>query len=409
MRPEGAALAGEDFMGTFGFTRIATVAGGLALALAAAVPAAARPVAAPPANAFLYAVGCHSATDCEAVGYYALKSSPQDYSPLAEGWNGHSWQVQHVPAPAGATVTRLAGVACPAAKTCFAAGEIFRGVQTAPVLERWNGSTWSVQKFTTPSGAIDGELLAISCASVSFCVAVGDIIKGADSVPLLAGWNGQAWTGKVVTTGFTQSFLMGVACPATRTCVAAGEVLHGTNSYETYAGHWNGSSWTGRALSPPSGTLSSKLDSVACSAVGHCLAAGYAITATGQDTIADTLTGSAWKLSPPKNPSAQSKPWNTVNGASCPANGVCVAVGAIAASTGTVTLAEEWTGGRWKVLTTLNVAHDVGTILGGVACVSKTYCVAVGYSQSSPDNTGYSVLAERFNGTHWLMIAPKQP
>jgi hypothetical protein len=101
--------------------------------------------------------------------------------------------------------------------------------------------------------------------------------------------------------------------------------------------------------------------------------------------------------------------WNTVNGASCPANGDCIVVGGIGTDTATLTLAEVWTGGHWKVLPTLNVPHDVGTLLDGVACVSRTSCVAVGYSQSSPDNTGYSVLAERFNGAHWSMIAPKQP
>lgn len=397
-------------MGTFGITRITTIVGGLALALAAAIPAAAAPAApSAKANAFLYGVGCHSATDCEAVGFYALQSSPQDYSPLAEGWNGHGWQVQHVPAPTGATVTRLASVACPAAKTCFAAGKVYVGFQTAPVLERWNGSAWSVQKFTTPSGTIDGELLAISCASASLCVAVGDISKGIDSVPLVEEWNGHAWTGKVLTTGFTQSFLIGIACPAARTCVAGGEVLHGTNSFEPYAERWNGSSWAGRVLASPSGTLSSQLDTVACYAAGHCLAAGYVVTATGQDTVADTLTGSAWKLSPPKNPSAEARPWNTVNGSSCPASGVCIVVGAIGSNTATLTLAQEWTSGHWKVLPTLNVPHDIGTQLDGIACVSKTSCIAVGYSQSSSNNTGYSVLAEHFNGAHWSMIAPKQP
>jgi hypothetical protein len=310
--------------------------------------------------------------------------------------------------PKGATVTRLAGVACPAAKTCFAGGEIFVGVQTVPVLERWNGRTWSIQKFTTPSGTTDGELLAISCASANLCVAVGDTSKGSDSVPLLEDWNGHAWTGKVLTTGFTRSFLIGVACPATRTCVAVGEVLNGV--YEQYAERWNGSSWTGRVLAPPSGTIASQLDAVACYVAGHCLAAGYRITGTARDIVADTLTGSAWKLSLPKNPSTETTPWNTVNGASCPANGDCIVVGAIGGtSAATLTLAEEWTGGHWKVLPTLNVPHDVGTQLDGVACASRTSCVAVGYSQSSPDNTGYSVLAERFNGAHWSMITPKQP
>ncbi len=41
---------------------------------------------------------------------------------LAEGWDGVAWAVQSTPNPSGAAQPTLAGVSCPSATDCMAAG-----------------------------------------------------------------------------------------------------------------------------------------------------------------------------------------------------------------------------------------------------------------------------------------------
>src|ERR1700685_1481371 len=57
----------------------------------------------------LGAVSCPSTTSCTAVGWYS-NSSGVDV-PLAEYWNGSTWAMQTVPAPAG-QVLGLQAVSC---------------------------------------------------------------------------------------------------------------------------------------------------------------------------------------------------------------------------------------------------------------------------------------------------------
>jgi hypothetical protein len=90
----------------------------------------------------LNGVSCATATACESVGTYSLSGgSPA----LAESWNGAAWAVQTTPAISGSTYASLAGVSCATASLCWAAGEwIGSGGTSTPLLEKWDGTSWSV-------------------------------------------------------------------------------------------------------------------------------------------------------------------------------------------------------------------------------------------------------------------------
>ncbi len=85
---------------------------------------------------------------------------------------------------------------------------------------------------------------------------------------------------------------------------------------------------------------------------------------------------------------------------SCPSAPACTAVGSYTNQTGTLTLAERWTGSTWSIQTT--PAPSSGGQLVGVACASTTACITVG---SRPGGT----LAEGWNGSSWSIQSTPSP
>jgi hypothetical protein len=59
-------------------------------------------------------------------------------------------------------------VSCPSASFCVAAG--LTGNPVHPLIESWQGKTWSITR--TPSAPF-AEFWGVSCTSRRFCVAVG--------------------------------------------------------------------------------------------------------------------------------------------------------------------------------------------------------------------------------------------
>ena len=96
-------------------------------------------------------VSCGGSSSCVATGSYLVGGRSQS---LAEIWDGASWTVQILPRSAGALTTQLSGVSCSGPKACTAVGSYSTSSTTAAALvERWNGTGWSVQAATTPAGA----------------------------------------------------------------------------------------------------------------------------------------------------------------------------------------------------------------------------------------------------------------
>ena len=75
----------------------------------------------------------------------------------------------------------LSGVSCTSGSACIAVGSFGPGY--GPLAERWNGSSWSLQR--PPDPADDYGFDGVSCASSRHCIAVG----GGDE-PLAERWDG---------------------------------------------------------------------------------------------------------------------------------------------------------------------------------------------------------------------------
>src|SRR5262249_59492360 len=83
--------------------------------------------------------------------------------PLVERWNGTNWTIQHTPNPTGAASSVLGGVSCTAPSACTATGT----AANRPLAERWDGVKWRIQHTPSPAGG--GFLAAVSCTSAVAC------------------------------------------------------------------------------------------------------------------------------------------------------------------------------------------------------------------------------------------------
>jgi len=116
----------------------------------AAVAASTTAGVSAPLGAKLSAVSCPSSTICIAVGYAAESARV-----LAERWNGTSWKILPAPNPRGATSSSLNGVSCSSATACIAVGGDDKQadplIAAAPLAERWNGTSWNVLPTPDPA------------------------------------------------------------------------------------------------------------------------------------------------------------------------------------------------------------------------------------------------------------------
>ncbi|HEX9032603.1 MAG TPA: hypothetical protein VF834_12215 [Streptosporangiaceae bacterium] len=389
------------------------------------------------------AVSCPSATSCMAVGYY-LDSAGLTV-PLAETWNGTSWQQQTVPSPAGGRSPGLDGVSCISASFCEAVGITDEPGYTdsTAFAETWNGSSWSLQAVPSPAGATGVLLKAVSCASATFCEAVGSYLSSSYTILSLAEeWNGTTWTlqstPSQTASAPAPTQLDGVSCVSATFCEAV-------DFYGLLAERWNGTSWRAHSVAVPSGTSSPGLyavscrsrtfcevvgtyvdpsssaaltlfaerwdgtswheqsvpnsaswktpTAVSCASAAACETVGYKeVYTTGGDTfhaIAEVWNGTSWQAQRPT--SASGTALTELNGVSCAAANACEAGGALPVRM------EAWNGTSWATQPAVVPLGAASNALGAVSCASATFCAAVGDAATAP------ALADTWDGSAWTI------
>ena len=349
-------------------------------------------------GAELVGVSCISRSQCTATGMASTRSG-KNVKPLAERWNGTTWTVQTTPSPASRTVLGGAlagGVSCTSSTACVADGFSYSKKSMQLLGEGWNGHTWTTQPDATP--VVAAEPAGISCTWAKDCMAVGSRLSG---MTLAEHWNGRKWS--AVTTKHDGE-LVGVACPATGNCTAVGTNEGG----KALAAHWNGKTWSDQSASSPQQL--NLLGGLSCPAVKDCVAVGTggSITSSALDLtpLAEQWTGGKWAVLTVPNP-APADDISELNSVSCTSATNCMAVGDYSDQAGTsdTTLAAQWNGAAWTVLTTPSPATF--SALVSVSCSSPVHCVAVGASSATASGA-VSPLTEVWNGTTWTAVtAPR--
>jgi hypothetical protein len=331
----------------------------------------------------LNAVSCASPASCVAGGYFEVQVTANDPEALTEAWTGTGWQLQHPVQPPAATYNTLASVSCASASFCEAVGTHFeKAGNQANLAEVWTGTSWSIQSIPDPkstSGPIDNSLYSVSCVSATFCEAVG---AGGDGA-ITETWNGTSWQLQT-RPGAADVQPQAVSCAGASFCLAA----DGFGNVDL----WNGSTWS----AGPAVTGFSQVGSVSCLSASFCEAVGGG--PAGQN--AAVWDGTGW--------TDQSTPGGGALAAvSCTSPAACSAVGQNAQAT----LAESWNGSAWTVEPTPNPTATMGSVLSAVSCTSATFCVAAGnYQSSSVASFGaLQTLVEVWDGTGWNLRTTPDP
>lgn len=349
----------------------------------------------------LTAVSCASANSCMAVGQQArvcvgrVPHSECFSKTITELWNGARWSL--LPSPnersvGGSTDDSLSGVSCAAAHACVAVGS--SGVLTdnsyvGPLIESWDGRTWSIVRGPHERNGSTSSLRAVTCVSRGACTAVGSLITGSGlTKTLVEHWDGKMWSVVPSPNALSwrarvpQGEFYGVSCTSASSCTAVGWV--GTTLIE----HWDGKTWSvvpspNAALGPspdPVDRVDDQLNGVSCPSTSYCVAVGTAVGVSGPSNraIVESWNGLAWSLTP--NPSVGSG--SSVNGVSCMSQRSCTAVGSI----GSKPLIESWDGTRWFVEPESNrwptapgfASRGVDVSLVSVSCSPTGACMAIG-------------------------------
>jgi hypothetical protein len=264
-------------------------------------------------------VSCTSPRACTAVGDYDI--NPRQTNVLVERWNGSRWSIQSALDQAGVPVSVLSSVSCASARACTAVGEYGSPSNTPPFVlaERWNGSRWSIQP-TPRAGGLEGFLAGVSCMAPAACMAVG---SGANGHPRVERWNGKAWTIQhtLAVPAGDQAFFSAVSCTSANACTAVGTDGTGLALFPLAQG-WNGRRWSSQSAR----FAGDDFTSVSCTAAHACTAVGDA--SGGAQTLTTGWDGSRWSVQPsPQN--ADSRTNHTLFDVSCTSQSICVAVGGI--------------------------------------------------------------------------------
>jgi hypothetical protein len=330
-----------------------------------------------------------------------LMFAPLAGTAFAAGTGAAPLTWQHVSSPnVSKNQTVLDAVSCASSTRCVAVGESStKGRNSELILiETWNGTKWSV----TPPVDQTGWLYGVSCVSSTACMAVGNRAVHSKFHTLIMTLQGAAWKVAPSPTMGEESHLNAVSCTSASSCVAVGDYVNSSGVDQTLIEAWDGKSWS-VTPSPDSPDVFNDLYGVSCVSVTDCVAAGQAV-GNSADTLIESWDGASWSLVSSPNPSGYA---NYLFGVSCASSVSCVTVGlsnSADSSTGT-TLIETWDGTSWSV--TPSPASANYSSLAGVSCVSSTNCVAVGNSPRASERT--ASLIESLNGSTWSVTPSPNP
>ena len=235
--------------------------------------------------------------------FAASASSPNDIWAVGQStihFDGTTWTAFSAPMIKGDNNSFLQGVVDISPTLAWAAGNVIDGAHPGQVIERWNGTKWSL--FPAPKfGKKDqANVFAMTSSSANDVWAIGSLVNlGTGLVsPLFEHWNGTAWT---ATTGESSNdFLFGASADATNDAWAVG--FNVSDSITTSAMHWDGTNWK-RVATPNVGEGTNKLNAVLALAPNDVWAVGFS-TPVAPPKQAATLTliehfdGASWTVVP---------------------------------------------------------------------------------------------------------------
>jgi hypothetical protein len=193
-----------------------------------------------------------AATNAFAVGAadVPLGGGTVTTGPLIERWNGTSWSVVSSPTPPGSTGARLSGVKTFSTTNAWAVGQYFASTGIRTLIQRYDGTSWSIVPSPNPDSA-KNLLTDVDGASAGDVWAIGNMGNdgyGGTAVGLVVRWNGSAWSNVDVSGLFADNTISGYEF--TDVVVSGNDVwVVGTGFHRTlfamvpFSLRWNGQTW----------------------------------------------------------------------------------------------------------------------------------------------------------------------
>jgi len=298
-------------------------------------------------NSSIFAASASSPTDIWAVGNSTMH------------FNGTKWTAFAAPLITGELTADLQAVVDISPTETWAVGNVTFGANLGQIIERWNGTKWSLFPNPTLLPNSQGDLFAMTSTSATDIWAVGNLVQtfsngGSTSYNLFEHWNGTSWTPTFIndTEGFEG--LTGVSEDATNDAWAVGDV-----GGSTLAIHWDGTSWSHVATPGPLGDGPNQLNAVVALAPDNAWAVGYSTPG-------------------------------------------------LAGQSATLTLILHWDGTTWSIVPSPNVGPNTNRLLG-ITANSADDIYAFGSNFTADGSGNQMTLLLHWDGTNWTIVPSPNP
>jgi hypothetical protein len=245
------------------------------------------------------AIAASDSSDIWVVG--STKKSSGNIRTGAEHWDGSSWSVSSTP-DVGTGINMLNGVDTSASKDVWAVGySTSAGRRSQTLIERWNGAQWRVVTSPNAGTSSDNVLTSVDALSSTNAWAVGSSFKRGSRKSLIQRWNGTSWT--IVSSpnpGTLGNSLLGVAGAAPNDIWAVGWKSSG-HGLRSLLLHYDGKGWTQAGAVPKVGTGDNVLTDVSAVGPANVWAAGYYVDGTQHKTLTLHYNGKGWRHVPSPN------------------------------------------------------------------------------------------------------------
>jgi hypothetical protein len=373
-------------------------------------------------------ISCASTTDCLAVEGTSSLSDDGSAVPTRVGrWNGKAWKGVGVTLPKGTKSADLEAVSCKGATSCLVVGDYYKSTSGSapnfPLALIYNGTSLKpAPAVPLPKGAADVTLADVSCATARYCVAIGAAgatpgINESSSGPviLIETWNGAKWTLRSIASSVREQVEpSAVSCATVAFCVVVGELTaisgNGNFSFGLYLGSWNGKTLT-RMKGPAEGGAKSVAEpvGVSCATRTNCGVSGIVLanlTSNSNTTDVTAFTqiwnGKTWQA----GQAARPKGAQTIFlGVSCYGAHSCETVGDGAASATAASgyaLAVSYRGAAGTVQAVPAPAKGRSTVFTDVSCLPGGTCFATGWTGKSNAATP-TLMTGVWGGKSWKL------
>jgi hypothetical protein len=327
-----------------------------------------------------------------------------------------NWRLSHIPTLPGlkGSSAGLVSVSCPTSSFCIAVGTRQYSDPKAsdyyelPLVERFNGSRWTMEPLQSPDSAPqigrlpEDQLTDVSCPTVRFCMAVGSFARLSTSTGLGTGvsgalveiFNGRAWRTvelRASSKSDTNAYLEAVSCLQSRSCFVVGtaespRVLQTLISYKYELG-----AFTSEPFGRVGKSSVDNLSHIYCSSMNHCLAVGTSSFGTfgSSKALAAVFAGHSWELNNPLTAEQQAEGVSDLADASCLSDGQCVTLGSVeigpysgVTNTQFGPIVESLRSDKWHDLVSPHASEFVGVSFDALDC-RQTWCSMIGVQDTT--------------------------